>query len=290
MTGAFALVVGVMMFALGAVVGSFLNVVIHRLPLGKSLVYPPSHCPFCETPIPWYDNIPILSWMLLRGRCRFCRKPISVRYLIVEILTAVLFVVVFWGSFQPGKDFPHLWGKEPLGIWGWLAVPDYRPETSPPSWAAVIRRTLAYLLLLTTLLAATVIAWEGKKVPLRLFLPLYAAGIILWLALPWLPAFGLFGVPDPIESIFWGASSLVAGGLIVFLGAWFWNPELRPGFTPAMFSASLLVGPQRALVAGSGALLAFVISRILVGILPALGRVPFVGWLFLAFVIISIFW
>lgn len=290
MTGAFWLVVGVLIFALGSVVGSFLNVVIHRLPQRRSLVYPPSHCPFCETPILWYDNIPILSWFLLRGRCRFCRTAISIRYPFVETLTAVLFVVVFWASLQPGRDFPHLWGKQPLGIWGWLAVSDYRSDAQPPSWAAVIRRTLAHLLLLTTLLAATGMAWEGKKVPVRLFLPVYLAGIVLWLALPWLPAFGLFGVPDPIESVFWAAMSLAAAGVIVFLGAWFWSPQSRPGFTPAMFSASLLMGPQRALVAGTGALLAFVLSRIFMNFFPGLGRMPLVGWLFFGFVLVSVLW
>jgi leader peptidase (prepilin peptidase)/N-methyltransferase len=77
---------------LGAVVGSFLNVVVYRLPRHESLVTPASHCPRCDTPVKPYDNIPILSWLLLRGRCRGCGEQISPRYPLVEALTAVLCV------------------------------------------------------------------------------------------------------------------------------------------------------------------------------------------------------
>ena len=77
---------------IGLAVGSFLNVVIWRVPRGESVVSPPSHCPGCEAPIRPVDNVPVLSWLLLRGRCRHCRERISVRYPAVELLTAVLFV------------------------------------------------------------------------------------------------------------------------------------------------------------------------------------------------------
>jgi leader peptidase (prepilin peptidase)/N-methyltransferase len=78
----------------GAVAGSFLNVVIHRLPLGESLVHPRSRCPSCGTQIAGYDNIPIVSWLVLRGRCRHCKAAISARYPAVELLTAVAFAAV----------------------------------------------------------------------------------------------------------------------------------------------------------------------------------------------------
>ena len=79
---------------LGVLVGSFLNVVIHRLPRGESLVSPRSHCPDCDSPIRPLDNVPLLSWLLLRGRCRHCGAPISGRYPLVEALTVVTFVAV----------------------------------------------------------------------------------------------------------------------------------------------------------------------------------------------------
>ena len=79
---------------LGALIGSFLNVVIHRLPLGESLVTPGSHCPACDAPVRSFDNVPVLSWLVLRGRCRSCGAPISVRYPAVELLTAATFAAV----------------------------------------------------------------------------------------------------------------------------------------------------------------------------------------------------
>ncbi len=81
---------------LGLLVGSFLNVVIWRVPRGESVVSPPSHCPSCDTPLRPRDNVPVLSWVLLRGRCRQCGAGISVRYPLVEAATAALFAVVAW--------------------------------------------------------------------------------------------------------------------------------------------------------------------------------------------------
>lgn len=86
---------------IGACVGSFLNVCIHRIPKGESVVSPPSHCA-CGQPIKWHDNIPVLSWLLLRGRARCCGRPFSFRYPFVELLTAVLFVACVL-LFPPGK-------------------------------------------------------------------------------------------------------------------------------------------------------------------------------------------
>jgi leader peptidase (prepilin peptidase)/N-methyltransferase len=96
---------------LGLVIGSFLNVVIYRLPRHESLVAPGSHCPQCGSGISWYDNIPVLSWVLLRGRCRACRARISVRYPVVESLTGSAFLAAYL-----------LMGVEPAVVLVWALI------------------------------------------------------------------------------------------------------------------------------------------------------------------------
>lgn len=82
-------------FSFGLIVGSFLNVVIARLPMEESLVFPPSKCPRCDTPIHWYDNIPVLSYLALMGRCRHCGNPISFRYPLVELIAGGLALALY---------------------------------------------------------------------------------------------------------------------------------------------------------------------------------------------------
>lgn len=130
---------------LGACVGSFLNVVAWRLPRQESVVRPPSHCPRCGTRLQWFENVPVLGWLLLRGRCRHCHSPISLRYPAVELLCAGLFVAAAGGASTalgaPALpllllagwllvslllpliliDLDHLWLPEPLCRWGVVA-------------------------------------------------------------------------------------------------------------------------------------------------------------------------
>jgi len=80
----------------GLLIGSFLNVCIHRWPRGRSVVKPRSHCVRCRKMIPWYDNIPVVSWVMLGGKCRYCRRSISVRYPLVELATGLLFFFLVW--------------------------------------------------------------------------------------------------------------------------------------------------------------------------------------------------
>lgn len=99
------IVLTLMIFVFGAAIGSFLNVCIWRLPREESIVSPPSHCPSCDQPIRFYDNIPIVSFLLLRGRCRSCGISISWRYPLVEGLTAVMALLLFW---KFGLSFQYL--------------------------------------------------------------------------------------------------------------------------------------------------------------------------------------
>jgi leader peptidase (prepilin peptidase)/N-methyltransferase len=96
-------------FALGCIVGSFLNVCIHRLPSGMSIVTPRSHCPHCKYSIPWYLNIPLVTWLALRGRCKNCGAPISLRYFVVELLTGAAFLscwLAFGNASHPLQSMP----------------------------------------------------------------------------------------------------------------------------------------------------------------------------------------
>jgi leader peptidase (prepilin peptidase)/N-methyltransferase len=88
----------------GAVIGSFLNVCIYRLPLRKSIVWPASACPSCGRELLWYENVPVVSWLALRARCRTCKAPIAFRYPLVEAITAVLFASAWW-YYGPGPLF-----------------------------------------------------------------------------------------------------------------------------------------------------------------------------------------
>lgn len=95
LTGLPEFVAYVFVFALGAIIGSFLNVVIHRVPNEESIVFPNSACPKCSNSIKFYDNIPVISWLILGGKCRNCKEKISFRYPAVELLTAFLYILVY---------------------------------------------------------------------------------------------------------------------------------------------------------------------------------------------------
>ena len=103
-------ILGCFSFGLGACIASFLNVVIWRVPRGESIVSPPSHCPKCNALIKWYQNIPILAWLALRGKCANCKAPISPRYILIELLGGVLFLAAFWRyGLTPATPIMWIW-------------------------------------------------------------------------------------------------------------------------------------------------------------------------------------
>ena len=115
-------------FALGACIASFLNVCIWRLPREESVVRPGSHCPKCNAPIKWYQNIPIVSWCCLRGRCANCHQPISIRYTVVELLGGVLFLMAYlqWAMPSILRQMPILGLVPASDMWlvaaEWLVI------------------------------------------------------------------------------------------------------------------------------------------------------------------------
>ena len=142
-------------FLVGACVGSFLNVVIYRIPRDKSLVMPPSSCPSCGKHICFYDNIPLVSWLFLLGKCRYCRVRISPRYFVIELLTGLVFLGVFWLYFQSGLRV----GIPPFFAGGWFLY-------------------LVTLILLSALIAASAIDLEMWIIPLSICWFATAAGFV----------------------------------------------------------------------------------------------------------------
>lgn len=115
----FSLVVLAFILIIGLVIGSFLNVVILRTVSGESIVFPASKCPKCNTPLKWYHNIPVLSYIFLRGKCGFCHEPISIQYPLVELLTGLLFVGLFLRFCTP---FDPLFGLSVINPISWFQV------------------------------------------------------------------------------------------------------------------------------------------------------------------------
>ena len=136
----------ILFFAYGAIVGSFLNVVVYRLPEGKSLVSPPSTCPKCNHRLAWYDNVPILGWLWLRGKCRYCKTNISVQYPIVELINALLFA----------------------GLYVVYYMTDMRPEFSRLGFIETWPIFITHLILISGLFAATVIDSRLYIIPLHI--------------------------------------------------------------------------------------------------------------------------
>ncbi len=167
----------IFLFALGACVGSFLNVVVYRLPHGKSwwdgikrLTYPPSHCPNCNTPLAWSDNIPVLGWIMLRGQCRYCHVPISKRYPLVEAATGLIFVLYYVSFFLLDLG-PCL--AAPPSQWGVIAQPVHMEISRDwPIYGL-------YMFALAGLLASSLIDAELFIIPLEIPWTLAVVGIIV---------------------------------------------------------------------------------------------------------------
>ncbi len=154
-------------FAFGACVGSLINVLVYRLPRGLSVVSPPSKCPACETRLTWRENIPILGWLILRGKCRFCRSKISPEYPTVEFVTALIFVSIFalWFVMSRNANSPWLHWGELRPFWTLGDVGEGWPRNSWPVF-------LVMLGLVGSLVAMTIV--DAKTYTIPLVLPWFA--------------------------------------------------------------------------------------------------------------------
>ena len=176
-------IVGVLIFIFGLIIGSFLNVCIVRMPLEKSVVRPRSHCVNCKSMIPWYDNIPLISYILLGGKCRFCKNKISPRYFLVELLTGLAF----------------------LGFYAYYGL---SPVLFP------------YLVMLSGFIVATFVDFEHRIIPDEISVGGMCVGIVLSLFIPELHVVGAKSGLMP-HAISLGKSLLgvlVGGGSIYAMG------------------------------------------------------------------------
>ncbi|MDX2115062.1 MAG: A24 family peptidase [Planctomycetota bacterium] len=154
--------------ALGAIVGSFINVLVYRLPRGLNVVTPPSACPACGTRLTWRQNIPILGWILLRGRCRFCRSPISPEYPLVELAVALVFALLWTLWFMYPSPLPFL-GMHPHA---------WRPDFAAWGVARMWPTLLIALVLISSLVAATLVDARTFMIPLVLPWVAGAVGVL----------------------------------------------------------------------------------------------------------------
>ncbi len=183
---------GAWLFYFGACVGSFLNVVVYRLPRGLGLVYPGSRCPVCGHPIRARDNLPIVSWLVLRGRCRDCLTPISPRYYFVELIAGLVFLLVaVFEAFVPLRGAAPT--QEGVAFWAGYAL---------------------HVGLAATLIGAALIEYDGFRVPRRLFAPLLVMALALpmvWPRIRPLPLAANLALPDWQAGLVDGLAGLTAG-------------------------------------------------------------------------------
>ena len=182
-------ILGCFSFGLGACIASFLNVVIWRVPRGESIVSPPSHCPKCNAAIKWYQNIPILSWLALRGKCANCRAPISPRYILIETLGGLLFLAAFVKYWPLAKMYVDPWATL-IMAWVWISLMivgsmiDFDHKLLP-DFVTVGGMILGILYWLVVSLSFE--HWSFRFC-VKMFVPLYfsAAGLVFGFGLLWL--------------------------------------------------------------------------------------------------------
>ncbi len=178
-------------FSLGACVASFLNVCIWRLPREESVVSPPSHCPKCNAPIRWYQNIPIISWCCLRGRCANCRQPISPRYMVVEILGGVFFLLAYMQWAMPA-------------ILGYL--PPFGMVRLFDPWMMAVEA-----LAITGLILGSFIDLDHFYLPDRVTIGGMVLGVPLSFLVP-----EMQGQPDRIGALCWSVGGMAGGFLFLW--------------------------------------------------------------------------
>lgn len=223
----------VIIFFFGACWGSFLNVCIYRIPMELSVVHPPSHCFACKNRIAWYDNIPIVSWLVLRGRCRKCSARISPRYMLVELLVAILFLLV-WYYYRVDPRTPVFWIMICGLVLGTFVDFDHMWIPDRVTWGGILAGLG---------LSALVPSLHGMETPLRGFLA-SASGAAIGFGLLWAVA-GIGKMIFRKDAMGFGDVKLL-GAIGAFLG---WQAVLftvmASSFLGSIIGVSLIVSGNK---------------------------------------------
>ena len=248
---------------LGGIFGSFINVVAYRLPLGMSLSRPGSHCPTCRRPIRWYDNVPVLGWIRLGGRCRNCGARISARYPLVEAAVAVVAALLAWRA---------------TGSW----IPDASVDGGGIFQVDVVQFAF-HLLLMCTLIAEALIEFDGHVPPARLiWLP---CGVGLLMLLIWL---SLQPVAKWVERDgAWAGLSGMLAAVAIGAGPWLcaWIRDRRSGIARANTALGELVlvgvflGDRAVVAIGVVSMMILLAGQLATRVWPAAGRRGWAGCL-----------
>lgn len=239
---------------LGLLIGSFLNVVIYRVPLGRSVIAPASACPGCSMPIQARDNIPILSWLLLRGRCRNCKTGISWRYPAVEFGTGLLFLLA-----------------------AGLTVPAILDASSIPLAVSAVLVCLAFLWLAAASVALALIDIDVHRLPDRIVVPSYLVGVLLLGAASLLSGDG--------ERALRAGIAMIALAAAYFLMALVYPGGMGLGDVKLAGLIGLYLGFTGWGALAVGALAAFILAGLFAGVLIATGKatrksgIPFGPWM-----------
>lgn len=247
--------------ALGGAIGSFLNVVVYRLPAGLGLLHPPSHCPRCKRPIRWYDNVPVLGWFMLGGRCRDCGARISPRYPAVEAVTAMMFLSIAWAELLGGSAQPAVMptAEHRLGV------------------------VLLHLLLLSTLLAASLIHHDGHRLPWRLLAPAAIVGLLAPVVWPWLRVTPMGNATNgPLGALAAGILGLTVGAAVGWLVGCRASEVQRPGIVATAACIGAVLGYQAVGVIALAVVAVALVQTAIRCFRPSWQRLPTVGWLTLA--------
>jgi leader peptidase (prepilin peptidase)/N-methyltransferase len=223
----------------GSAIGSFLNVVVYRLPLGISIVHPPSRCPKCNHLIRWFDNVPVLGWIMLGGRCRDCGNPISCRYPLVEATTAVIFGLL--------AAFEFLGEGTNLPLRQFVVAPEI--SVTGLNAQELYGVFLCHLLLMCTLLCTALIEIDGQRLPRSLFAPALLVGVaapLVWPMIRPVPAF--VGEPQAFAGAIDGAVGLAVGAGVGGLFSWASRRQKTSGMLFGLPIVGLFLGWQAALV------------------------------------------